>query len=92
MIEIDKLFRLPKGVVDVRADEELFTNEPDWELEEETETDLGPVSETPSLPTEFEIVSQRIRTLPNGSSVVDVVISFPNQPDGTEFEVRIYKV
>lgn len=88
MIEINNLFPVPKGIVDVRNKEGVFTGA--VVNVDEIPIDFEDVGESlPATPTDFVIVSQVIRNLSDGTSVADVTISFPGNPENYEYEVRI---
>lgn len=89
MVELDRRFPIPKNVVDVRLDDrEFYDQEEALPLPAE---DSAPRGEILVVPTEFQIVSQRVRYLDDGTSVVDVIIDFPGSIDGQEFDVRVYQ-
>lgn len=98
-IVVDSRFFIPNNIVDIRFKQEDTvgrfwgggsTPPPSGEIIEEGST---PNSDA-SLPTpniEFNIVSQTIKTAPDGMQTVDVVIELPDVT-GAEYDVRITRV
>jgi hypothetical protein len=66
---------------------EIFTGEPSDE-----ESDIGDIShDAPPVPMDFIVVSQTIRTSPDGRQLVDVIIQTEDIPGVTHLEFRITK-
>lgn len=51
----------------------------------------GDSAETLHAPETFYVLSQTVRTNPDGSTVVDVIIEVDDDTDSTEYEVRVTK-
>lgn len=92
-IELNPVFAVPPHVIDVRQE-----NSDDSYQNYEGSSDIvgpgdGPVLGTPdapvpNAPSRYTIVSQTIRTAPDGRSVVDVLIDFPDISD-INVDVRV---
>lgn len=94
-IELDPRFLVPPGVIDVRQDSAsnpLYENSQDF-----VEAADGPVLEfsddlIPIAPNTFSIVSQTIRIGADGSTRVDVLLEFPDNPGVYDIDVRVTPV
>lgn len=96
-IEIDDRFFVPENIVDVRRNNR-------WDDEYDYTTIVDPAnpeaypSPSPNyerLPTPeygVNIVSQIIKTAPDGKVTIDVVIDLPDQQQNVEYEYQITKV
>lgn len=81
-IELDPRFFVPPGVIDVRQENNENTDYI-YAANPEIIADGGPVLERsdspiPNAPSGYRIVSQKLRTAPDGRVVVDVELEFPN--------------
>jgi len=79
-IQLSPLFGVPPGVIDVRQ-ENTDESSDSYEGITTVQPQDGPVLSSPNdtipnAPTNFTVVSQTIRTAPDGSSVVDVLFEF----------------
>lgn len=93
-IEIDPNFFVPPGLVDARQQ-----NKEDGEFYY-TPADVAvaapildiPTATIPMPPTSYEIIEQHVRHSPDGTTVVDVTIDFPDISGVASIDVRITKV
>ena len=60
-------------------------------IDEESELDEEFVGDELDVPGTFEIVSQTVRTGPDGSQVVDIVIDVEEVEGAVKYEVRVTK-
>jgi len=95
-ILIDSRFFVPNNIVDVRFSEDIDVNDSYSGYGDSSSVDITPTSpiSTTTLPTpnvNFDIISQTIKTAPDGTQTVDVVIELPSVP-GAEYEVRYYRI
>lgn len=60
-------------------------------IDEESELDEEEVGDELDVPGTFEIISQTVRTGPDGSQVVDIVIDVEEVEGAVKYEVRITK-
>ena len=81
-IQIDPRFPVPSNVIDVRQEnqEDSYQN---YEGGSVVGPDDGPVlgapdAPVPNAPSSYTIVSQTLRTTPDGRTVVDVLLEFPD--------------
>lgn len=64
----------------------------DSEFFEDDAIEEDDVSEDePEVPQDIQIISQTVRTGPDGSQVVDVVIEVDDVPDAVQYDVRVTK-
>lgn len=100
--EFDPRLPIPIGLKNARVkellDDEFAVSEPnediDWQEgldNEDSEIDDDQIDEELDVPGSFEILSQTIRTAPDGSQVVDVVIDVEEVEGAVKYEVRITK-
>ena len=88
-IEIDPMFHVPQGVEDVRQQNKI-----DGQFSYSSESIAqDPILETPTSvlpmpPTTFTIVDQAVRIGPDGRSVVDVTIEFPDVSGISNIDIR----
>lgn len=59
--------------------------------DEESELDEEFVGDELAVPSTFEIISQTLRTGPDGAQVVDVVVEVEDVPGAVKYEIRITK-
>jgi hypothetical protein len=95
-INIDPNFFVPPGVVDARQankeNGEFFYAPGDVASAGDAPILDIPQATIPMPPTSYEIVAQHVRHSPDGSTVVDVTIEFPEIPGVASIDVRITKV
>lgn len=60
-------------------------------IDEESELNEEEVGDELAVPGTFEIISQTVRTAPDGSQVVDIVIDVEEVEGAVKYEVRITK-
>lgn len=60
-------------------------------IDEDSELDEEEVGDELDVPGTFEIISQTVRTGPDGSQVVDIVIDVEEVEGAVKYEVRITK-
>lgn len=91
-IEIDPLFVVPPGIVDVR---QQYSADASSVYDEETiapELILESLDSNLPIPGTFNIVSQTVRISSDGTSVVDVIIEFPDNDTISDIEMRVTKL
>lgn len=81
---VDKTSELPEPDADIDIQTETL-------VDEESELDEEEVGDELDVPGTFEIVSQTVRTGPDGSQVVDIVIDVEEVEGAVKYEVRITK-
>lgn len=93
-IELDPRFLVPPAVIDVRQDNE--TNSYDVYDNPQTVVEAvdGPIlqfpnSPIPNAPSSYTIVSQTTRIGADGSTVVDVLLQFPDSVGVYDVDVRL---
>jgi hypothetical protein len=92
-IEIDPLFHVPPNVIDVRQQ-----NKESGDKYYDTSTQAvdpiisTPTSTIPMPPSSFQVIDQVVRISPDGSSVVDITLEFPDLPSITGIEVHVTKI
>lgn len=97
---IDPNFFIPDGVTTFEFTELGDEDSAELEARSNDEAELGEVSledsdldedsdDTPDAPQIYGILSQVIRTAPDGSQVVDVVLDVDDLNVGEEYDVRI---
>ncbi len=104
-IKIDPLFVIPEGAEDqfiypkeLTDDEDAFllTEDLSEDFERtEYEYDEGDDDEDDSelgIPNDFTIVSQKLRRVPSGQHVVDVVIKVEDIEGAVKYEIQVTKV
>lgn len=75
---------LPDPNADIDPQDDTYSDE-DSELDDDVNDDeLG-------VPSSFVIISQTVRTAPDGSQVVDVVIDVEEIPGASNYEFRVTK-
>ena len=84
-VNADTVDELP----DPNADIDFQT---DTLVDEDSELDEEYVEDELDVPGTFEILSQTVRTGPNGSQVVDIVIDVEEVEGAVKYEVRVTKV
>jgi hypothetical protein len=92
---------IPFGLSDAAYDDKELTElpEPDAEIDVQTETtndddsqiNEDEVDDELGVPGYFEIVEQVVRTGPDGSQVVDIVIEIEDVPEAEDYQVRVTK-
>lgn len=90
-IEIDPMFYVPPGVVDVRQENK---DNGEFSYQVVDMAGYGPVLATPTstvpMPsTGFQIVDQAVRIGSDGRTVVDVTLDFPDVSDTYSIDVRV---
>lgn len=60
-------------------------------IDEESELDEEEVGDELGVPGTFEVISQTLRTAPDGTQVVDVVVDVEDIEGAVKYEVRITK-
>lgn len=101
MREFDPRLPIPLGLKNVIIKElpddevppDLFNSE-EWDEgldDEDSEIDDDQIDEELDVPGSFEIISQTIRTAPDGTQVVDVVVDVEEVEGAVNYEVRITK-
>lgn len=96
-ITIDPNFLLPPGLIDV-TQRDVETEELEYDGEEVTESneevvDAGYVDPDHLETTQtFLVVNETVRVLPDGSSVVDLIVELDDIPGITNYEARVTKV
>ena len=104
-IEVDNDFFIPEGL---EVDREEALDEEDNDLyfndgsggtgtegddgDDDFDGDSGGDEDEPEAPLGIEIVSQTLRTLPDGTQVVDVVVELEDFDGVTDYNVRKVKV
>ena len=101
--EFDPNLPIPIGLKNARVarlpdvTEELPDSDSDIDIQTETvnddesQLDEDDNDEELQVPGTFEIVSQTVRTSPDGSQVIDVVIDVEDVDGAVKYEVRITK-
>lgn len=74
----------PEPDADINIQDETLSDE-DSDINEESNDDVL------AVPSTFDIVSQTVRTGPDGSQVVDIVIDIEDVDGAINYEVRITK-
>lgn len=101
--DFDPNLDIPEGLVNAReatnSDATTDLAEPDADIDfqtdtlidEDSELDEEYVGDELDVPGTFEIVSQTVRTGPDGSQVVDIVIDVEEVEGAVKYEVRVTK-
>jgi hypothetical protein len=92
---IDNHFFVPLGVIDIRqkdaADYAYIYNPSDTASDSNAPVLGTPTSTIPMPPSSFSIIEQRVRISPDGTTVVDVTLQFPDIPGVDHIDVRVTK-
>lgn len=99
--EYDPNFFIPEGVKNFRPktdiiDDSQATFEPINEQtetysDEDSELDDDVSDDIPSVPEFISVVSQTVRTAPDGTQVVDMVIEVEDSSDSVKYDIRLAK-
>lgn len=94
-IELNPAFPVPPNVIDVRQEnsDDSYQNYDGGNAGDIVGPGNGPILGTPdapvpNAPSRYSIVSQTLRTSPDGRTVVDVLIDFPDVND-INVDVRV---
>lgn len=92
-VQVDPRWYVPENIVDVRRsnsyDEYDYTNYVDTPFAPDPFTPGGTLS-TPIVT--IQVVSQIVRTAPDGTNVVDVILELPDQQAGINYITRHTKI
>lgn len=83
-ISSDVIEELPEPDADIDFQTDTLIDE-DSELDEES------VEDELDVPGSFEVITQTVRTAPDGSQVVDIVIEVEEVEGAVKYEVRVTK-
>lgn len=96
-IVVDSRFFVPNNIVDIRFKQEddienvFGVSEPDAGNTGIPATGVEPVADLPTPNITFDIISQTIKSAPDGTQTVDVIIELPDV-DGALYDMRITRV
>lgn len=93
-LELDPRFLVPPAVIDVRQDNETNAYAVYSNAQTVVEAVDGPIlefpnSSIPNAPSSYTIVSQTPRVGSDGSTVVDVLLEFPDSMGVYDIDVRL---
>lgn len=89
--EFDPNFPIPEGLADAVYANVSVDDDVDFEIDEDP--DLGEESTDGVLetPNSWAVVSEEVRTGPDGSQIVDIVIEIEDVEGADTYEVRLTK-
>lgn len=99
--EIDQNFAIPDGLKDTFesnpvVDEYATDSDIDIQFEtlqdESSELDSEQISGDVEPPETIEIITQEVRTAPDGRQVIDIIIEVEDVPGAVKYDVRITKL
>lgn len=92
---VDPLFPIPEGLRDFTYEDREFPFDPDIDKNDTEDSGLGEEGEgeeedvIPQIPKTFKIVKQTIRTLKDGSQVVDLTVEVEAVKGADKYEFRL---
>jgi hypothetical protein len=87
--QVSPIFNLPDGLLDYEY-EDFYNPTGFVDYDDEVLVDEQPIGGLPT-PNALTVVEQIIRTLPDGSQVVDVVVEVDDVEGAVKYEFRIVK-